>query len=76
MGSFIDFTQYMFQFAISTIEGVKSDALFSYQPPFNLLAFIILWPASFILSPRTLHSWNVFLIKLTVGLPLLEAASS
>ncbi|EIN09997.1 hypothetical protein PUNSTDRAFT_67118 [Punctularia strigosozonata HHB-11173 SS5] len=57
--------EYMFQFAITTIEGVKSDALFSYQPPFNLLAFIILWPASFVMSPRTLHSWNVFLIKLT-----------
>ncbi|OBZ72477.1 hypothetical protein A0H81_07646 [Grifola frondosa] len=56
---------YLFQFAISTIEGVKSDALFSYQPPFNLLAFIILWPLSFALTPRALHSANVFLIKLT-----------
>ncbi|KAH9944849.1 hypothetical protein B0H21DRAFT_441053 [Amylocystis lapponica] len=57
--------EYLFQFALSTIEGVKSDALFSYQPPFNLLAFIILWPLSFVLSPRALHSANVFLIKLT-----------
>lgn len=45
---------------------MKSDALISYQPPFNLLAFVILWPASFILSPRALHSLNVFLIRLTV----------
>ncbi|TFY62593.1 hypothetical protein EVJ58_g3769 [Rhodofomes roseus] len=57
--------EYLFQYAISTIEGVKSDALFSYQPPFNLLAFAILWPMSFVVSPRTLHSVNVFLIKVT-----------
>ncbi|KAG9315069.1 hypothetical protein JVU11DRAFT_4181 [Chiua virens] len=57
--------EYLFQHAISTIEGVKSDALFSYQPPFNILAFLILKPASYILSPRALHTANVFLIKLT-----------
>ncbi|EJF64813.1 hypothetical protein BD309DRAFT_962257 [Dichomitus squalens] len=56
--------EYLFQYAISTIEGVK-DALFSYQPPFNMLAFVVLWPLSFVLSPRALHSANVFLIKLT-----------
>jgi hypothetical protein len=44
---------------------VKQDALFSYQPPFNLLALIILKPMSYILTPRALHSLNVFLIKLT-----------
>ncbi|KAL4263192.1 Transient receptor potential calcium channel [Pleurotus pulmonarius] len=57
--------EYLFQFAIATIEGVKSDALFSYQPPFNILAFIILKPSSFVLTPRALHSLNVFLVKLT-----------
>jgi hypothetical protein len=77
--------EYLFQFAISTIEGcvslsfllschspgtlsltsVKADALFSYQPPFNILAFLILKPASWIVSPRTLHRMNVFLIRLT-----------
>jgi len=57
--------EYLFQYAIATIEGVKSDALFSYQPPFNILAFLILKPASYVLSPRALHSANVFLIKLT-----------
>jgi len=57
--------EYLFQYAITTIEGVNSDALFSYQPPFNLVAFIILKPASYFLSPRALHSANVFLIKLT-----------
>ncbi|GLB44838.1 putative receptor-activated Ca2 -permeable cation channel [Lyophyllum shimeji] len=57
--------EYLFQFAISTMEGVKSDALFSYQPPFNILAFVILKPATFILFPRALHYLNVFLIRLT-----------
>ncbi|PPQ65270.1 hypothetical protein CVT26_000230 [Gymnopilus dilepis] len=56
---------YLFQYTITTIEGVKSDALFSYQPPFNILAFLILKPASWFLTPRALHSANVFLIKLT-----------
>ncbi|TDL25527.1 receptor-activated Ca2+-permeable cation channel [Rickenella mellea] len=57
--------EYLFQFTISTIEGVKSDALFSYQPPFNLFAYILLLPLSWVLTPRALHSANVFLIKLT-----------
>ncbi|KAI0067204.1 hypothetical protein BV25DRAFT_1911871 [Artomyces pyxidatus] len=64
--------EYLFQFTITTLEGMKSDALFSYQPPFNLLAFVILWPASFVLSPRWLHTANVFLIRLT-SFPILMA---
>jgi hypothetical protein len=47
----------------------KSDALFSYQPPFNLVAFLVLWPLSCVVSPRKLHSVNVFMIKLTVSVP-------
>ncbi|EJU02408.1 hypothetical protein DACRYDRAFT_66519 [Dacryopinax primogenitus] len=57
--------EFLFQFAISTLEGVKSDALFSYQPPFNLLAYFVLWPLSHLLSPRALHTINVFLIRVT-----------
>ncbi|KAJ1307296.1 hypothetical protein OPQ81_001406 [Rhizoctonia solani] len=57
--------EYLFQFAISTIEGVKSDALFSYQPPFNILALLFLYPLSTCLSPRQLHTVNVFLIRTT-----------
>lgn len=53
---------------------MKSDALFSYQPPFNILAFLILKPASWFLSPRALHSVNVFLIKVT-SLPQLVVIS-
>ncbi|KAI0312291.1 hypothetical protein OF83DRAFT_1166026 [Amylostereum chailletii] len=57
--------EYLYQFTITTLEGMKTDALISYQPPFNLLAFAILWPASFALTPRALHTANVFLIRLT-----------
>ncbi|KAH8112747.1 receptor-activated Ca2+-permeable cation channel [Phellopilus nigrolimitatus] len=57
--------EYLFQFTITTIEGVKLDALFSYQPPFNLFAYMLLLPLSWVLSPRALHSVNVFLIRLT-----------
>ncbi|KDQ08719.1 hypothetical protein BOTBODRAFT_37715 [Botryobasidium botryosum FD-172 SS1] len=57
--------EFLFQFAISTLEGVKSDAIFSYQPPFNLLAVFVLWPLSFVLSPRALHTVNVFMIRVT-----------
>lgn len=57
-------------FSRVTSVRVKSDALFSYQPPFNILAFLLLKPASWFLSPRALHSFNVFLIRLT-SLPIL-----
>jgi len=66
--------EFLFQFTITTLEGMKSDALFSYQLPFNLLAFAILWPASWVLTPRSLHSANVFLIRLT-SFPILVTIS-
>ncbi|KAF8586037.1 hypothetical protein K439DRAFT_1646379 [Ramaria rubella] len=55
----------MFRRAVSTIEGVKADALFSYQPPLNLFALVIMFPASYILTPRWFHKVNVFMIRLT-----------
>lgn len=55
----------MYRKAVSTIEGVKSDALFSYQPPVNLLALLIMLPASYVLTPRWFHKVNVFMIRLT-----------
>lgn len=59
----------LFRARTLTLGRSKSDALFSYQPPFNLLAFLILWPLSCIVSPRKLHTANVFMIKLTVRFP-------
>ena len=45
----------MFRNAVYTIEGVKADALFSYQPPLNLFALALMLPASYILTPRWFH---------------------
>ncbi|KAI0057252.1 hypothetical protein BV25DRAFT_1920347 [Artomyces pyxidatus] len=55
----------MFRRAVSTIEGVKADSLFSYQPPLNLVALWIMLPASYILTPRWFHKVNVFMIRVT-----------
>lgn len=48
----------MFRKAVATIEGVKGDAVFSYQLPFNILAIVILYPLSFILNARWFHKIN------------------
>ncbi|KAJ7091388.1 receptor-activated Ca2+-permeable cation channel [Mycena belliarum] len=55
----------MFRKAVSTIEGVKADSLFSYTPPINLLALTVMLPASYILTPRWFHKVNVFMIRIT-----------
>ncbi|KAH7908924.1 hypothetical protein BJ138DRAFT_1181397 [Hygrophoropsis aurantiaca] len=62
----------MFRKAVSTIEGVKADSLFSYQPPVNLVALCILLPSSYFLSPRWFHKVNVFMIRAT-NFPVLLA---
>ncbi|KAG9009327.1 hypothetical protein FRB90_008420 [Tulasnella sp. 427] len=62
----------MFRKAVTTIEGVKADALFSYQPPLNLFAFIVMLPLSYILTKRWFHKVNVFMIRVT-SLPILLA---
>lgn len=55
----------MFRRAVSVLEGVKADSLFSYQPPINIIALCILFPASYVLSARWFHKINVFLIRVT-----------
>lgn len=45
----------MFRRAVRTVEGVKADSLFSYQPPVNVLALCFMLPASYVLSPRWFH---------------------
>lgn len=65
--------EYLFQRVVTTVEGVKSDAIFSYLPPFNIAALVILLPLGEFASPQTLHRVNVFLIRLTVSLPRLSA---
>ncbi|KAJ4466152.1 hypothetical protein C8J55DRAFT_527523 [Lentinula edodes] len=60
----------MFRKAVSTIEGVKADSLFSYQPPINLVALCFMLPLSYILTPRWFHKVNVFMIRI-MNLPAL-----
>ncbi|CAK5274026.1 unnamed protein product, partial [Mycena citricolor] len=62
-------SQAMFRKAVSTIEGVKADSLFSYQPPINLIALCVMLPASYVLSPRWFHKVNVFMIRHADELP-------
>lgn len=63
-----------FRRAVLTFEGVKSDAIFSYQPPFNILALCILLPLKFVLSPRWFHKINVTAVR-TINAPLLALIS-
>ncbi|KAH7394131.1 hypothetical protein DE146DRAFT_660829 [Phaeosphaeria sp. MPI-PUGE-AT-0046c] len=61
-----------FRRAVLTFEGVKSDSLFAYRPPFNLLAFVILLPLKFLLSPRWFHKINITAVRV-LNAPLLLA---
>ena len=63
-----------FRRAVLTFEGVKSDSLFAYRPPFNLLAFVILLPLKFILTPRWFHKINITAVRV-LNFPLLVAIS-
>ena len=59
-----------FRRAVLTFEGVKSDAIFAYQPPFNILALCLLLPIKFVTSPRWFHKVNVAAVR-TLNAPLL-----
>ena len=59
-----------FRRAVLTFEGVKSDAIFAYQPPFNILALCLLLPLKMILTPRWFHKINVAAVR-TINAPLL-----
>lgn len=52
-----------FQRAVLTFQGVKNDAIFAYQTPFNILALIVLLPLKVLLSPRWFHKINVTAIR-------------
>ena len=59
-----------FRRAVLTLEGVKSDAIFSYYPPLNILALVILLPLKMLVSPRWFHKVNVTAIRI-LNAPLL-----
>ena len=61
-----------FRRAVLTFEGVKSDAIFAYQPPFNVLALCLILPLKLVISPRWFHKVNVAVIR-TLNAPLLLA---
>ncbi|EAQ87117.1 hypothetical protein CHGG_03736 [Chaetomium globosum CBS 148.51] len=59
-----------FRRAVLTFQGVKSDAIFSYPPPFNIAAMLILLPIKFLVGPLAFHNINVAAIR-TVNAPVL-----
>ena len=59
-----------FRHAVLTLEGVKGDAIFAYQPPFNILAMFVLVPLKFLVNPRWFHKIHVAAVRL-LNLPLL-----
>ncbi|KAH7137955.1 hypothetical protein B0J11DRAFT_449702 [Dendryphion nanum] len=61
-----------FRRAVTTFEGVKSDSLFLYPAPFNLLAFFVLIPLKFLLTPRWFHKINITLVRI-LNFPILLA---
>ncbi|KAI1768290.1 nonselective cation channel [Hypoxylon sp. FL1150] len=68
VANFTEETQ--FRKAVVTLEGVKSDAIFAYQPPFNIIALFVLVPMRFVVSPRWFHKIHVATVR-TINLPLL-----
>lgn len=67
-------SEIQFRRAVLTFEGVKSDAIFSYQPPFNMLALATLLPLKLMVSPRWFHKVNVTAIRI-INAPLLLSIS-
>ncbi|TVY44990.1 Calcium channel [Lachnellula subtilissima] len=59
-----------FRRSVLTLEGVKSDAIFAYAPPFNILALLILLPLKFVVTPRWFHKVNVAAVR-TLNAPIL-----
>lgn len=62
----------MYRRAVSTFQGVKSDGIFSFQPPLNIVALAILWPARLFVTPHQYHKIIVFCARVS-NLPLLLA---
>jgi hypothetical protein len=59
-----------FRRAVLTFEGVKSDAIFAYMPPFNIIALVVMLPLKFMMSERMFHKANVVATR-TLNAPLL-----
>jgi hypothetical protein len=57
-------SEIQFRRAVLTFEGIKSDAIFAYRPPFNLLAVLVLVPLRFVLTPRWFHKIHVLAVRI------------
>lgn len=65
-------SEIQFRRAVLTFEGVKSDALFFYQPPFNILAIVVLLPLKLIINQRWFHKIHITVVRI-INAPLLLA---
>jgi hypothetical protein len=63
-----------FRRSVLTFEGVKSDAVFAYRPPFNLLAVLIMVPLRFVLTERWFHKIHVAAVRI-LNAPMLLVIS-
>jgi hypothetical protein len=63
----------LFRRTVVIFSGIKSDGLFNYQPPINLLAFCFLIPIRLFLTRRKFHSLNVLCTRELLSLLIAEA---
>ncbi|KAK3687680.1 hypothetical protein B0T22DRAFT_377911 [Podospora appendiculata] len=63
-------SEIQFRRAVLTFQGVKSDSIFAYPPPFNIVALFVMLPLKFIVGPAMFHHINVAVIKI-INWPLL-----
>ena len=59
-----------FRRAVLTLEGVKGDAIFAYQPPFNIIALFVFVPMRFIVNARWFHKIHVTTVR-AINMPIL-----
>ncbi|KAH6608116.1 hypothetical protein Trco_004429 [Trichoderma cornu-damae] len=52
-----------FRRAVLTFERVRSDAIFAYPPPSNMLAVVIMLPLKLLVSARRFHTIHVFAVR-------------
>ncbi|KAF9962090.1 hypothetical protein BGZ72_010696 [Mortierella alpina] len=55
--------EFMFLFSVKVMEEVKSDALYEFQPPFNILAGIIVWPCSLMYPSKVVGKVSRVLLR-------------
>jgi hypothetical protein len=53
-----------FRRAVLTFAGVKSDAIFAYPPPFNIIALLFMLPLKTVVSDKTFHEVHVTLVRI------------